>query len=85
MAENITYYALIDEFSSRTEPGGVLRRIGRDGGNVDEVFSRNLTWDPSPLLRGAERGDTMFDFAEITEAEANEIVARIRAEAAEAE
>jgi hypothetical protein len=85
MAEKITYYALIDDFSSRTEPGGVLRRVGRDDGNVDEVFSRNLTWDPSPLLRGAERGDTMFDFAEITEDEANEIVARIRAEAAQAE
>ena len=85
MAEKITYYALIDDFSSRTQPGGVLRRVGRDGANVDEVFSRNLTWDPSPLLRGAERGDTMFDFAEITEAEADEIVARIRAEAAQAE
>jgi hypothetical protein len=85
MAEKITYYALIDDFSSRSQPGGVLRRIGRDGGNVDEVFSRNLTWDPSPLLRAAERGDTMFDFAEITEDEADEIVARIRAEAAQAE
>ena len=85
MAEKITYYALIDDFSSRAEPGGVLRRVGRDGSNVDEVFSRNLTWDPSPLLRGAERGDTMFDFAEITEDEASEIVARIRAEAAQAE
>ena len=85
MAEKITYYALIDDFSSRAQPGGVLRRAGKDGGNVDEVFSRNLTWDPSPLLRAAERGDTMFDFAEITEDEADEIVARIRAEAAQAE
>jgi hypothetical protein len=85
MAEKITYYALIDDLSSRTEPGGVLRRVGRDGGSIDEVFSRNLTWEPSPLLRGAERGDTMFDFAEITEDEANEIVARIRAEAEQAD
>ena len=85
MTENITYYALIDDFSSRAQPGGVLRRVGRNGGTVDEVFSRNLTWDPSPLLRGAERGDTMFDFIPITEGEADEIVARIRAEAAQAE
>jgi len=82
MADRITYYALIDDFSSRAEPGGVLRRVAKDLGTVDEVFSRDLTWDASPLLRRAEHGDTMFDFTEITEAEANEIVARIRAEAA---
>jgi hypothetical protein len=81
MADKITYYALVDDFSSRTQPGGVLRRVERGNGKLDEVFSRDLTWDPSPLLRAAEHGDTMFDFAEITEAEANEIVDRIRAEA----
>ena len=81
MADKITYYALIDDFSSRDQPGGVLRRIEKDKGNVDEVFSRNLTWDASPLLRTAEHGDTMFDFVEISEDEANVIVARIRAEA----
>ena len=81
MADKITYYALIDDFSSRDQPGGVLRRIEKDKGNVDEVFSRNLTWDASPLLRAAEHGDTMFDFVEISEDEANVIVARIRAEA----
>jgi hypothetical protein len=82
MADKITYYALIDDFSSRAKPGGVLRRVEKDQGKVDEVFSRDLTWDASPLLRTAEHGDTMLDFVEITEGEANEIVARIRAEAA---
>jgi hypothetical protein len=85
MADKTTYYALIDDFSSRAQPGGVLRRVGRNGGNVDEVFSRNLTWDASPLLRAAEHGDTMFDFVEVAEDEANEIVGRIRAEAEQAE
>ncbi len=82
MADRITYYALVDDFSSRAEPGGVLRRVEKATGHVDEVFSRDLTWDASPLLRSAERGDTMFDFVEITEDEANRVVARIRAEAA---
>ena len=82
MADRITYYALIDDFSSRAQPGSVLRRVEKDKGKVDEVFSRDLTWDASPLLRAAEHGDTMFDFVEITEDEANRIVARIRAEAA---
>jgi hypothetical protein len=82
MADRITYYALIDDFSSRAQPGGVLRRVEKDKGKVDEVFSRDLTWDASPLLRAAEHGDTMFDFVEIAEDEASKIVARIRAEAA---
>jgi hypothetical protein len=85
MTKKITYYALIDDLSSRAHPGGVLRRVEGEKGKVDEVFSRDLRWDASPLLRAAEHGDTMFDFAEITEDEANEIVGRIRAEAAQAE
>jgi len=85
VAERITYYALVDSRSTRERPRTVLRRLETDEGNTDEMFSRDLTWESSPLLHGAERGDTMFDFAEITEDEANEIVARIRAEAAQAE
>jgi len=85
MPEKVTYYAIIDEDSSRTRPSGVLRRVESDRGEIDEIFSRNLTWEFSPLLYSAENGDLTNDFAEITEGEAGEIVARIRAEAAEAE
>jgi hypothetical protein len=85
MAEKISYYALVDSRSNRERPRTVLRRVQTDGGQTDEIFSRDLAWESSPLLHGAERGDTMFDFAEITEDEANEIVARIRAEAAQAD
>jgi hypothetical protein len=73
------YYAIRDEDSSRAQPAGVLRRTERDGGKLDEVFSGALTWVPSPLLRSAEHGDLTNDFIVITEAEADEIVARIRA------
>jgi hypothetical protein len=82
MADKITYFAIVDESTSRTRPSGVLRRVENDEGEVDEVFSRNLKWEFSPLLYSAENGDLTNDFAEITEGEANEIVARIRAEAA---
>jgi hypothetical protein len=78
MAENITYYAIIDEFSNRENPGGVLRRVRNDAGITDEAFSTDLTWEFSPLLAGAERGDTMFEFVPISDAEAERIVARIR-------
>jgi hypothetical protein len=80
MADKITYYAIIDEFSSREQPGGVLRRVQKDDGPVDEIFSSDLSWEFSPLLYAAERGDTMFEFAPITDDEAAQIIERIRAE-----
>lgn len=83
MADKITYYAIIDEFSSREKPGGVLRRVQKDDGPVDEIFSTDLSWEFSPLLYAAERGDTMFEFAPITEDEATRIMERIRAESDE--
>ena len=82
MAEKITYYAIIDEFSSRDQPGGVLRRVKNDEGQVDEAFSRNLRWEFSSLMYAAERGDTMFDFVPVSEDEASRVVARIRGLAA---
>jgi hypothetical protein len=80
-----TYYAILDESSTVERPVGVFRRVKSDSGQIDEVFSRNLKWEFSPLLYSAERGDTTFDFAEIGEDEAERIVERIRAAAAEAE
>lgn len=80
MTDKITYFAIIDESSSRIRPSGVLRRVENDEGEIDEIFSRSLTWEFSPLLYSAENGDLTNDFAEITEDEANEIVNRIRAE-----
>ncbi len=78
MAEKITYYAIIDEFTSRDSPRTVLRRVENDEGQSDEMFSRDLKWEFSPLLYAAERGDTMLDFVPISEEEAGRIVERIR-------
>ena len=78
MTEKITYYAIIDETTSRDRPRTVLRRTENDEGTTDEMFSRDLTWEFSPLLYSAERGDTMYDFIPITQDEADQIVARIR-------
>ena len=82
MAEQISYYAILDEDSSRDRPIGVFRRVRSDEGQIDEAFSRNLAWEFSPLLYSAERGDTMYDFVPIGEDEAERIVARIRSLAA---
>lgn len=85
MAEKITYYAMTDELTSRERPRTVLRRVKNDEGTTDEIFTRNLTWEFSALLHGAERGDTMVEFVPISEAEATRIVDRIKEAAASAE
>jgi hypothetical protein len=77
MAEEKRYYAIVDDYSSRDAPAGVLRRFV-DGDRRDESFGRDLEWKFSPLLHAAERGDTEYELIAISEAEANEIVARIR-------
>jgi hypothetical protein len=81
MADKIAHYAIVDELSTRERPAGVLRRIYfESGGRRDEAFSQDLTWERTSLLVSSERGDLQYEFIEITEDEANEIVARIRAE-----
>ena len=42
MADAITYYAIVNDFSSRDEPFGVIRRVKHDGGQRDETFARDL-------------------------------------------
>jgi hypothetical protein len=81
MREDIVYYAIVNEFSSREHPAGVLRRIRSKGEHRDEAFTRDLLWKRSDSLYSAERGDTMNDFVAITEEEAMQIVDRIRREA----
>jgi hypothetical protein len=85
MAKKITYYAIIDEFTSEDDPRSVLRRVRSDEGTIDEVFSRNLRWEFSPLMYSAERGDLANEFLPISEAEAAGIVDRIRKLAAPGE
>jgi hypothetical protein len=78
MAEAIVYYAIVNDFSSREEPFGVIRRVKQNGGQRDEVFSRDLTWKLTSLLYSAERGDLTNDMIPIPPDEADRIVARIR-------
>jgi hypothetical protein len=85
MTGKVTYYAITDVHTSRESPRTVFRRLESDEGRTDELFSRNLKWERSPLLYSAERGDTMFDFTEIAKEEADQIVDRIRAQANDGE
>jgi hypothetical protein len=78
MTEKITYFAMIDEFTSRDNPRTVLRRVRNDEGTIDEIFSRDLSWEFSPLMYSAERGDLANEFIQISEVEAERIVTRIK-------
>jgi hypothetical protein len=80
MADDISYYAIVNDFSSPERPGGVLRRIKHDRGERDEAFTSDLTWEHSPLLYARERGDLTNRLIPITEEEALGIVERIRRE-----
>jgi hypothetical protein len=78
MPTKITYYAIVDDLSSREEPAGVLRRIEHDDGERDEAFTRSLEWRRSASLYSYERGNRDAEFFEVSENEANRIVERIR-------
>jgi hypothetical protein len=78
MTRKTTYYSIVDDFSSREEPGGVIRRIEDDNGEYDEEFGRDLAWTRSWLLYSHERGNMDAEFFEISEDEADRIVERIR-------
>jgi hypothetical protein len=80
MSDNVRYYAVVDDLSSREQPAGVFRRTYfESGGRRDEAFTRNLVWEHSASLVSAERGDLQNDFIEITEDRANQLVEQLRA------
>jgi hypothetical protein len=58
--------------------GSRLRRTETDEEQNDEQFGHDLEWTYSPLLYSYERGNMDNKLYEITEDEANQIVARIR-------
>jgi hypothetical protein len=78
MPAKITYYAIVDDFSTREDPAGVLRRIIDDEGRDDQAFTTNLKWEHSGSLYSYERGNLDNQFYEITEDEADRIIERIR-------
>jgi hypothetical protein len=78
MPTKITYYAMVDDFSSRAEPAGVLRRIQDEEGQDDQAFTTALEWEHTGSLYSYERGNRDNELYEISETEAERIVERIR-------
>lgn len=78
MSVRVTYFAIVDDYSSREEPAGVLRRTETVDGQNDEQFGHDLEWTYSPLLYSYERGNLDNKLYKISEDEANRIMERIR-------
>jgi hypothetical protein len=76
MPTKITYYAIVDVYSSREEPAGILRRTETGESQNDEQFGHDLEWTYSTLLYSYERGNMDNQFYEISEDEANRSIAR---------
>ena len=77
MAEETTYYAIVDDHTSLAAPVGVLRQFKTDD-RRDESFGQDLEWRFSPIRHAVERGDSQYELIPIGEDEAERIVARIR-------
>jgi len=79
MPDKITYYAIVDDLSSREQPAGMFRRTYFEtGGKRDEAFTTDLVWERSTSLVSAERGDLLNEFIEITDVEANRLMEELR-------
>ena len=77
----ITYYAIVNYFTSRESPAGILRRFTNDAGERerDEALGTDLRWERSSLLYDYECGQIGNKFILITDEEACKIVAQMRA------
>lgn len=74
-----TYYALLAAGRGRDNPSGVVRRRPDGDSMIDEVFTRNLRWEPTDYFDRERLGRNDDEHVEITEAEADEFVRRVTA------
>jgi hypothetical protein len=79
LKDTIKYYAIIDYRSTRAEPAGLARRRTLDtGGFHDEALGGDLTWHFSPIIVEWKRAESTDDLVEVSEEEAERIIAGFR-------
>ena len=80
MPDKVTYYAIVNDLSSRERPAGCSgASTSRPAVGAMKHLPQISSGSAAGLLVSAERGDLQNEFIEITEDEANQIVERIRA------
>jgi hypothetical protein len=80
MADEISYYAIVDDHTSEAQPVGVLRRF-EDETQRDESFGHDLEWKFTSIRHAIEHGDLQYELVPITKEEAGQLIERIRAKA----
>lgn len=79
MAEDITYYAIIDYRGTREDPAGIARRRRiESGGFCDEALGRDLNWHFTPLIVEWRRAESTDDLEELSQEEAERVIERFR-------
>jgi hypothetical protein len=76
----VTYYAKVGDAATRERPKGLVRRIHTEPVPTDEALRRDLRWHPTEFLRRHWLGKEYDDPVEISEQEAEAIIARWREE-----
>ncbi|MFF3110418.1 pentapeptide repeat-containing protein [Kitasatospora sp. NPDC057904] len=72
------YYAKLHTGDSRENPSGIARRSSADGIDYDEAYTRNLCWEPTEYFRLYYLGHNDIDHVEITRAEADAFIKRVK-------
>jgi hypothetical protein len=79
MAEDVTYYAIVDVGKGIGDPVGLTRRrILDNGGILDEALQRDQSWARSSVIVDWKRGDLTFKLIEISNDKAEQISERLR-------
>jgi hypothetical protein len=74
----VTYFAKIGRDHPRERPLGIVRRIHTEPVPTDEAFCRDLQWHPTEYLHRHWLGHNTVGHVEITEEEAEAVIARWR-------
>lgn len=78
MAEDVTYYAIVDVGKGADDPVGLARRRVLDnGGILDEALQRDRSWARSSAIVEWKRGDLSFKLVEIGEDDAQRVTERL--------
>lgn len=78
MAEDVTYYAIVDVGKGADDPVGLARRRVLDnGGILDEALQRDRSWARSSAVVEWKRGDLSFKLIEISQDEAQRVTERL--------
>jgi hypothetical protein len=79
MADDVTYYAIVDVGKNADDPIGLARRRVLDnGGIIDEALQRDLSWARSSAIVDWRRGDLSVKLVEVGNDEAEQISERLR-------